>query len=224
MCRRAGGTRGADGPGPGSVRLASLRRPDPAVFTQASESAARARGASTCRRPPPAAGCAVSGDGGVAGCAALVSGPDAPHRPCARPRRLLAGTQPASAPAASAVKRPGRWASFGPLRAGSCAHRLNDGEQFDPPWPVRHRTTGYSAWAACKPTLALNTPGRPDGLAARKILRSCVHCGFCTATCPTYQLLGDELNGPARPRLPDRSRCSKVRSPPAKPSFTWTAA
>ena len=28
------------------------------------------------------------------------------------------------------------------------------------------------------------------------ILRKCVHCGFCTATCPTYQLLGDELDGP----------------------------
>lgn len=31
---------------------------------------------------------------------------------------------------------------------------------------------------------------------AENILRSCVHCGFCTATCPTYQLLGDELDGP----------------------------
>ncbi|MFK3707740.1 glycolate oxidase iron-sulfur subunit [Raoultella sp. BIGb0138] len=31
---------------------------------------------------------------------------------------------------------------------------------------------------------------------AESILRSCVHCGFCTATCPTYQLLGDELDGP----------------------------
>lgn len=31
---------------------------------------------------------------------------------------------------------------------------------------------------------------------ANSILRSCVHCGFCTATCPTYQLLGDELDGP----------------------------
>jgi len=31
---------------------------------------------------------------------------------------------------------------------------------------------------------------------AEDILRSCVHCGFCTATCPTYQLLGDELDGP----------------------------
>lgn len=37
---------------------------------------------------------------------------------------------------------------------------------------------------------------RADGKAAEAILRKCVHCGFCTATCPTYQLLGDELDGP----------------------------
>ena len=36
----------------------------------------------------------------------------------------------------------------------------------------------------------------PEGREADAILRSCVHCGFCTATCPTYQLLGDELDGP----------------------------
>jgi glycolate dehydrogenase iron-sulfur subunit len=36
----------------------------------------------------------------------------------------------------------------------------------------------------------------PYGQEAERILRSCVHCGFCTATCPTYQLLGDELDGP----------------------------
>jgi glycolate oxidase iron-sulfur subunit len=36
----------------------------------------------------------------------------------------------------------------------------------------------------------------PDGIAADAILRKCVHCGFCNATCPTYQLLGDELDGP----------------------------
>jgi len=34
---------------------------------------------------------------------------------------------------------------------------------------------------------------------AQTILRSCVHCGFCNATCPTYQLLGDELDGPRGP-------------------------
>ncbi|MEK8034373.1 glycolate oxidase subunit GlcF [Ideonella sp. DXS29W] len=44
--------------------------------------------------------------------------------------------------------------------------------------------------------LAPEFQGTPDGEAAEAILRSCVHCGFCTATCPTYQLLGDELDGP----------------------------
>ena len=38
--------------------------------------------------------------------------------------------------------------------------------------------------------------GTPEGEQAEAILRKCVHCGFCTATCPTYQLLGDELDGP----------------------------
>ena len=37
---------------------------------------------------------------------------------------------------------------------------------------------------------------RSDAREAAGILRSCVHCGFCTATCPTYQLFGDELDGP----------------------------
>ncbi|MBV4551172.1 glycolate oxidase subunit GlcF [Pseudomonas sp. SWRI102] len=36
----------------------------------------------------------------------------------------------------------------------------------------------------------------PRAEEAERILRSCVHCGFCNATCPTYQLLGDELDGP----------------------------
>ncbi|MEE9552046.1 MAG: 4Fe-4S dicluster domain-containing protein, partial [Gammaproteobacteria bacterium] len=35
-----------------------------------------------------------------------------------------------------------------------------------------------------------------EGKEANRILRSCVHCGFCTATCPTYRLLGDELDSP----------------------------
>ncbi|RYY68819.1 MAG: glycolate oxidase subunit GlcF, partial [Comamonadaceae bacterium] len=38
--------------------------------------------------------------------------------------------------------------------------------------------------------------GTADGQEAEAILRKCVHCGFCTATCPTYQVLGDELDGP----------------------------
>lgn len=36
----------------------------------------------------------------------------------------------------------------------------------------------------------------PEGQEAQEIVGRCVHCGFCTATCPTYQLLGDELDGP----------------------------
>lgn len=36
----------------------------------------------------------------------------------------------------------------------------------------------------------------PQGQEADAILRSCVHCGFCLATCPTYQILGDELDSP----------------------------
>ncbi len=45
-------------------------------------------------------------------------------------------------------------------------------------------------------SLAPEFKGTRDGEAAEAILRKCVHCGFCTATCPTYQLLGDELDGP----------------------------
>ena len=44
--------------------------------------------------------------------------------------------------------------------------------------------------------LAPEFKGTRHGEAAEAILRKCVHCGFCTATCPTYQLLGDELDGP----------------------------
>ena len=44
--------------------------------------------------------------------------------------------------------------------------------------------------------LAPQYQGTADCEAAEAILRKCVHCGFCTATCPTYQILGDELDGP----------------------------
>ncbi|MGO4129300.1 4Fe-4S dicluster domain-containing protein, partial [Inquilinus sp. YAF38] len=36
----------------------------------------------------------------------------------------------------------------------------------------------------------------PDNAVSEQILRSCVHCGFCLATCPTYTVLGDELDSP----------------------------
>ena len=43
---------------------------------------------------------------------------------------------------------------------------------------------------------SITSPLTPDIAEAEAILRSCVHCGFCTATCPTYQLLGSELDSP----------------------------
>ena len=45
-------------------------------------------------------------------------------------------------------------------------------------------------------TLADPFRNTPDGDTAERILRSCVHCGFCLATCPTYQVLGNELDSP----------------------------
>src|SRR3954468_19818206 len=45
-------------------------------------------------------------------------------------------------------------------------------------------------------TFTLDQLADPDIAVAATILRACVHCGFCTATCPTYVLLGDELDGP----------------------------
>jgi Fe-S oxidoreductase len=45
-------------------------------------------------------------------------------------------------------------------------------------------------------TLADFLRNTPEGEEAKSIVGKCVHCGFCTATCPTYQLLGDELDGP----------------------------
>lgn len=45
-------------------------------------------------------------------------------------------------------------------------------------------------------SLSAEFRGTSAGTEAEQVLRKCVHCGFCNATCPTYQLLGDELDGP----------------------------
>src|SRR5882672_749366 len=48
----------------------------------------------------------------------------------------------------------------------------------------------------------------PEGREAEGILRKCVHCGFCTATCPTYQVLGDDLESAP---VTDKTRLHLVR-------------
>jgi glycolate oxidase iron-sulfur subunit len=53
----------------------------------------------------------------------------------------------------------------------------------------------------------------PDIAEADKILRACVHCGFCTATCPTYVLLGDELDSPRGRIYLIREMLEKERRP-----------
>jgi len=47
-----------------------------------------------------------------------------------------------------------------------------------------------------KTHLSAEFDGTPEGAEAQAVIGKCVHCGFCNATCPTYQLLGDELDGP----------------------------
>ena len=48
----------------------------------------------------------------------------------------------------------------------------------------------------CRPTSPPSSLRDPDIASSNQVLRTCVHCGFCTATCPTFLLLGDELDSP----------------------------
>ncbi len=64
----------------------------------------------------------------------------------------------------------------------------------------------------------------PGVLEAEKILRKCVHCGFCTATCPTYVTLGNELDSPRGASISSRT-CWKTAARRMRRSCAmWTAA
>ena len=66
----------------------------------------------------------------------------------------------------------------------------------DPPAPhaAAHETLRVAD--PCRPTSPPNSLRDPDTASSNQVLRTCVHCGFCTATCPTFVLLGDELDSP----------------------------
>jgi glycolate oxidase iron-sulfur subunit len=72
-------------------------------------------------------------------------------------------------------------------------------------------------------TLADFLRGTSEGEEATAILRACVHCGFCTATCPTYQVLGDELDGPRGRIYLIKQALEGVRPAPVRSSI-WIAA
>lgn len=67
-----------------------------------------------------------------------------------------------------------------------------------------------------KTEFSLAQLAEPDLAEADKILRACVHCGFCTATCPTYVLLGDELDSPRGRIYLIREMLEKERPPTAE--------
>src|SRR4030081_3184712 len=83
--------------------------------------------------------------------------------------------------------QPGKERRCGPERAGPPRLRSEEHPQSRPD------DTGRGGM---KTEFSLAQLANPDIAEADKILRACVHCGFCTATCPTYVLLGDELDSP----------------------------
>src|SRR5213594_2809354 len=68
-------------------------------------------------------------------------------------------------------------------------------------------------------TLADFIRDTPEGREADAILRKCVHCGYCTATCPTYLLLGDERDGP-RGRIVLMQHMLESDAPPTPETVT----
>src|SRR5690606_5501928 len=93
-------------------------------------------------------------------------------------------------PAAAPGRRGARGEAQGGVRPGRTA-------QSGPHGPARGaRSSGPRDAALMQTRFKSEQLAAPDVRAAEQVLRTCVHCGFCTATCPTYLLLGDELDSP----------------------------
>ena len=115
------------------------------------------------------------------------------------------GRRPRDAVSRRATSRAGAFAPLAPPLARIHRELKN---AFDPrrhvqprpalpgPLTTAPRPIRLPLLSKCRTDLAPEFQDTPDGREAEAILRKCVHCGFCTATCPTYQLLGDELDGP----------------------------
>jgi ferredoxin len=131
------------------------------------DSAASADRVRAARRPPAA----------TPRCSAMATSPWACSRRCHRrwPRSTSGSRTPSILPASS-------------IRS-ACT---TDSESAGNPIATRDHSD-----PTMQTTLADFLRNTPEGEEAKSIVGKCVHCGFCTATCPTYQLLGDELDGRA---------------------------
>jgi ferredoxin len=109
--------------------------------------------------------------------------------------REMAATRPAAMPRCSA-------AAMGNSGPAACSRRCPRADGSASPPQAKLRSLRRVQSRPPVPGVLHGNPSRrfhphtTAGREAEDILRRCVHCGFCTATCPTYQLLGDELDGP----------------------------
>ena len=142
---------------------------------------------------PPQAGCA-----GGAGARAR----------CRRRRSCHAAARPDKVRRQVDVFQPASAGAGGLERAGQAKLRSEKHSQSRPDDRSR-RSRGPDM----KTEFSLAQLADPDIAEADKILRDCVHCGFCTATCPTYVLLGDELDSPRGTNLFHQGDAGK--GPPA---------
>ena len=124
--------------------------------------------------------------------AALPPKPDA-QAPLVRSRVEAAGGHATLIRATDEVRR--NIDVFQPQAAGIAALAERVRQSFDPK-NILNRGRAGAGGREMKTEFSLAQLADPDIAEADKILRACVHCGFCTATCPTYVLLGDELDSP----------------------------
>jgi glycolate oxidase iron-sulfur subunit len=80
---------------------------------------------------------------------------------------------------------------------------------LDPAMRAVHSLLRQGGHATLVKAPALAQLADPDLAAADRILRTCVHCGFCTATCPTYVIAGRRARQPARPHLPHQGHAGE---------------